>query len=66
MTTLTLRKIGNSIGVILPKEVLSRLNVEEPKWLSSQAIRSIQDILIARTGGIAGILNPFLFFLRLG
>ena len=29
MTSLTLRKIGNSIGVILPKEVLSRLNVEE-------------------------------------
>lgn len=29
MTTLTLRKIGNSIGVILPKEVLSRLNLAE-------------------------------------
>jgi putative addiction module antidote len=29
MTSLTLRKIGNSIGVILPKEVLSRLKVAE-------------------------------------
>jgi putative addiction module antidote len=29
MTALKVRKIGNSIGVILSKEVLSRLNVEE-------------------------------------
>jgi putative addiction module antidote len=29
MTALKIRKIGNSIGVILPKEILSRLNVEE-------------------------------------
>jgi putative addiction module antidote len=29
MEALKLRKIGNSIGVTLPKEVLSRLNVEE-------------------------------------
>ncbi len=27
MTKLKLTKIGNSVGVILPKEVLSRLNV---------------------------------------
>ena len=27
MTALKLRKIGNSVGVILPKEVLARLNV---------------------------------------
>jgi putative addiction module antidote len=29
MAALKVRKIGNSIGVILSKEVLSRLNVEE-------------------------------------
>jgi putative addiction module antidote len=26
---LKLRKVGNSVGVVLPKEVLARLNVEE-------------------------------------
>lgn len=29
MTTLTIRKIGNSEGVILPKEILARLHVSE-------------------------------------
>ena len=29
MTTLKVRKIGNSYGVILPKEVLTRLNVND-------------------------------------
>lgn len=29
MATLKLRAIGNSVGVVLPKEVLSRLNVAE-------------------------------------
>ncbi len=29
MSTLKLRKIGNSYGIILPKEVISRLKVEE-------------------------------------
>jgi putative addiction module antidote len=29
MTALKLRKIGNSVGVILPKEVLADLNVKE-------------------------------------
>jgi putative addiction module antidote len=29
MTALKLRKIGNSVGVILPKEVLAELNVGE-------------------------------------
>lgn len=29
MTTLTIRKIGNSEGVILPKEILARLHVAE-------------------------------------
>ncbi len=29
MTTLTIRKIGNSEGVILPKEVLARMHVKE-------------------------------------
>lgn len=28
MTTLTIRKIGNSEGVILPKEILAKLNVK--------------------------------------
>jgi putative addiction module antidote len=28
MTTLKVTKIGNSVGVVLPKEVLARLNVE--------------------------------------
>ena len=26
---LTLRKVGNSVGLVLPKEVLARLNVRE-------------------------------------
>lgn len=29
MTSIKIRKIGNSLGVILPKEVMSRLNVAE-------------------------------------
>ncbi len=29
MTTLTIRKIGNSEGVILPKEILARLHLKE-------------------------------------
>jgi putative addiction module antidote len=29
MTALKLRKVGNSVGVILPKEVLAELNVKE-------------------------------------
>lgn len=29
MTKLTIRKIGNSEGVILPKEILARLHVKE-------------------------------------
>lgn len=29
MTALKLRRIGNSVGVILPKEVLAELNVKE-------------------------------------
>lgn len=29
MTTLTIRKIGNSEGVILPKEILAKLHVSE-------------------------------------
>ncbi len=28
MTTLKLTKIGNSVGVILPKEILARLNAD--------------------------------------
>lgn len=34
--------------------------IEEPKWLSSDAIRVIQETLIARTGGTPGVLNPTL------
>jgi putative addiction module antidote len=29
MQTLKIRKIGNSLGLVLPKEVLARLKVEE-------------------------------------
>lgn len=29
MTTLTVRRIGNSLGVILPQEVIGKLNVGE-------------------------------------
>lgn len=29
MQTLKIRKVGNSLGVVLPKEVLARLKVEE-------------------------------------
>ena len=29
MTSLTVRKIGNSLGVILPQEVLGKLRVQE-------------------------------------
>ncbi|MBX6373092.1 MAG: AbrB/MazE/SpoVT family DNA-binding domain-containing protein [Acetobacteraceae bacterium] len=29
MTTLKLRAIGNSVGVVLPKELLARLKVQE-------------------------------------
>ena len=29
MTTLRLRQIGNSVGVILPKEILARLKVDK-------------------------------------
>jgi death-on-curing protein len=32
--------------------------IEEPKWLSSQVVRAIQEILIVRTGGTPGLLNP--------
>ena len=31
---LKLRKVGNSVGVVLPKEALSRLNVEEGDTLA--------------------------------
>ncbi len=34
MQTLTVRKIGNSYGVILPQEVLSQLGVQEGDKLS--------------------------------
>lgn len=29
MVALKIRKIGNSLGIILPKEIISRLNVQE-------------------------------------
>jgi len=29
MTTLKLKRIGNSVGVIIPKEVLARMNLDE-------------------------------------
>ena len=37
-TALQIRKIGNSVGVILPKELLARLNLKEgDKLLSDRA-----------------------------
>lgn len=33
MATLKLRAIGNSVGVVLPKELLARLNVTEGETL---------------------------------
>ena len=33
MIDLTVRKIGNSLGVLLPKEVLARLNLNEGEKL---------------------------------
>ncbi|GJL66550.1 MAG: transcriptional regulator [Nitrospirales bacterium] len=33
MIALTVRKIGNSLGVLLPKELLSRLNLDEGEKL---------------------------------
>jgi putative addiction module antidote len=32
---LKLRKVGNSVGVVLPKEALARLNVEEGDIVTS-------------------------------
>jgi len=29
MTTLKIRQVGNSLGVVLPKDILSRLNVKD-------------------------------------
>jgi putative addiction module antidote len=37
MVKLTVRKIGNSLGVILPQETLSDLNVKEGDTLSATA-----------------------------
>ncbi|MBL8706418.1 MAG: AbrB/MazE/SpoVT family DNA-binding domain-containing protein [Rhodospirillales bacterium] len=34
MTALKIRKIGNSLGIILPKEVMARLNVGEGDTLT--------------------------------
>ena len=42
MTTLKLTQIGNSVGVILPKEVLARLNLEKGDTLfMSDAVNGI-------------------------
>jgi putative addiction module antidote len=32
------KKIGNSTGLILPKELVSRLNLEQGQWLHVQEI----------------------------
>ncbi len=32
------RKIGNSTGLILPKELVTRLNLEQGQWLHVQEI----------------------------
>ncbi len=36
MTTLKIRQIGNSLGVVLPKDILSRLNVKDGDNLLSR------------------------------
>jgi putative addiction module antidote len=36
MTSLKIRKIGNSLGVVLPKDLLERLNVGEGDTLAIQ------------------------------
>ena len=42
MTSLKLTQIGNSVGVILPKEVLARLNLEKGDTLfMSDAVNGI-------------------------
>ena len=37
MTKLKIRKIGNSLGVVLPKEVLEKMNVKEGDMLNVAA-----------------------------
>ena len=40
MTKLKIRKIGNSLGVVLPKDVLDQLKVKEGDTLDVMAVES--------------------------
>lgn len=44
MATLKLRAIGNSVGVVLPKEILARLNLSEGDSL--QVVESPDGLLL--------------------
>jgi len=44
MATLKLRAIGNSVGVVLPKELLARLNLAEGDTV--QAVETTDGLLI--------------------
>jgi len=46
MTKLTVRKIGNSFGVILPQETLSQLNVSEGDTLA--LVRNGNDFVLTK------------------
>jgi len=46
MTKLTVRKIGNSYGVILPQETLSQLNVSEGDTLA--LVRNGNDFVLTK------------------
>ncbi|HET9019162.1 MAG TPA: AbrB/MazE/SpoVT family DNA-binding domain-containing protein [Acetobacteraceae bacterium] len=46
MSTLKLRAIGNSVGVVLPKELLAELNVAEGDTLS--VVRTPDGIRLAK------------------
>ncbi|WP_149537044.1 AbrB/MazE/SpoVT family DNA-binding domain-containing protein [Siccirubricoccus phaeus] len=46
MATLKLRAIGNSVGVVLPKELLARLNLQEGDTL--HAIETPEGLTLTR------------------
>lgn len=47
MATLKLRAIGNSVGVVLPKELLARLNLAEGDTV--QAVETPDGLRLTRT-----------------
>ncbi len=56
MSTLKIRKIGNSLGVILPKDVLELLDVEEGDTLSFA--RSAHGVMVSVDDADADHLLP--------